>query len=135
MYFNYLVAVRVPMKDEFRRTLHHLSAPRHLSPALKPVPIRARHPMCVTATNLNQPMSAMDTIQNQPISTSLSRTSANESVGRNSNFSGKKMWRPPSGQPDNAQARPFSPFGGTLPPAKIKEQEDKKHHMNDNHCD
>lgn len=31
----------------------------------------------------------------------------------------KQMWRAPSGLPEGSEQRPFSPFGGTLPPSKI----------------
>ena len=66
---------------------------------------------------------------NQPIGANVTngqRSAVSDSGKYGIHFS-KKMWRAPSGQPENAQTRPFSPFGGTLPPAKIKEQEKKRH--------
>lgn len=86
------------------------------------MPIRARHPV--------QPISVNETMTNQPIGSNVTngqRITVSDSGKYGIKLFSKKMWRPPSGQPENAQARPFSPFGGTLPPAKIKEQEKKKH--------
>lgn len=111
--FVFSAKFNLPKDDkEIRRTLHDLSSPRRHSPGGKAVPIRARHPI--------QPISVNDTVSNQPMG-------AHSAMLKMNRFNGKKMWRAPSGQPENAQARPFSPFGGTLPAAKIKEQEKMKH--------
>ncbi|WAR03473.1 hypothetical protein MAR_010031 [Mya arenaria] len=127
--------VTLGIKQDIRKTLHELSSPRRHSPGPKTVPIRARHPIFVTSANSNQPIGSTDTVPAQPNITHGAnnlRTSVIESnpVGMKF-FAGKKMWRAPSGQPENAQTRPFSPFGGTLPPAKIKEQEKKRHHLDE----
>ncbi|KAL4223645.1 hypothetical protein ACF0H5_017113 [Mactra antiquata] len=97
---------------EIRRTLHNLGSHRSCSPGRKAVPIRARH--------LIQPNSDSKTVTNPQIS-------GYGDVIRQNRFS-KKMWRAPSGQSESFQGRPFSPFGGTLPAAKIKENEQMKHH-------
>ncbi|XP_045171266.2 uncharacterized protein LOC123533616 [Mercenaria mercenaria] len=106
-----------PPKDDkdIRKTLQDLNSPRKQPFGGKSLPIRARHPI--------QPIHNFDTKTNQP---NDQRGAVSDSGKFGIHFS-KKMWRAPSGQPENAQTRPFSPFGGTLPPAKIKEHEKKRH--------
>jgi len=133
---NYVIlyfSVKPVVKEDIRKTLHELHFPRRNSPGPKSLPIRARHPANVFSANSNQPMGSADTLsqpipsQGQPVQKSM-----NEGLPMHLKlFSGKKMWRAPSGQPENATTRPFSPFGGTLPPAKIKEQEKRRHHTDD----
>lgn len=122
--------VNVKLKDDrdIRKSLHDLNSPRRLSPDAKSVPVRARHILPAYGSP-SQPMNFIETVNIQTTaSTSMQRTANNSEFGKLSvKHFGKKMWRAPSGQPENAQMRPFSPFGGTLPPAKIKEQENKKH--------
>lgn len=119
----FAVKLTLPTDDrDIRRTLHDLSSPRRQSPCGKSVPIRARHPI--------QPTIVMDSMTSQPMGTALinnQRTTISDSGKLGIKLFSKKMWRAPSGQPENSQTRPFSPFGGTLPPARIREQEQKKH--------
>lgn len=120
-----LLSVKLNDDKDIRKSLHGLNLSRNLSTGGKSVPIRARHTLQVSGST-NQPTSAIDTINNQTTAcTNIQRTRDPGKFGVKQ-FS-KKMWRAPTGQPENAQMRPFSPFGGTLPPAKIKEQEYKKH--------
>ena len=101
-----------PEKD-IRKTLHDLNSPKRRTPALKAMPIRARHTIHVTPPNAP---------------TSEGVVKSTETEGKPGiRFFGKKMWRAPSGQPDGPENRPFSPFGGTLPPAKINEKKKKIH--------
>lgn len=124
LFFIFSAKLSLKEDKDIRKTLQDLNSPRRNSPGVKNVPIRARHTIHVTATSSSQPTSTIDTNFNQPMTTQAT------SLHRPVNF-GKKMWRAPSGQPENAQMRPFSPFGGTLPPAKIKEQEKKKQHSDE----
>lgn len=100
-------------KDEkdIRKSLHDLNSPKRRSPAMKAMPIRARHTIHVTPPNV-------------PISEGVTKSTEVDTKS-GIKFFGKKMWRAPSGQPDGPENRPFSPFGGTLPPAKINEKKKK----------
>lgn len=120
-FFSYISAKFSVKEDkDIRKSLHDLSIPRRNSPGIKNAPIRARHSINVTSTSNSPPINTFETLPSQPILTQGSPLSRPITFG-------KKMWRAPNGQPENATMRPFSPFGGTLPPAKIKEQEKKKH--------
>lgn len=121
--FGTSVKLTLPKDDkDIRKSLHDLNSPRRQPTVTKSVPVRARHPI--------QTVSVVDTMTNQPIGINVSngqRSAISDSGKCGIKQSSKKMWRAPSGQPENAQARPFSPFGGTLPPSKIKEHEKMKH--------
>ena len=118
----FLFSAKLSLKDDrdIRKSLQDLNFPRRMSPSNKNVPIRARHSISVTPTSQSPPINVIETIPSQSI------TTQSATLPRPITF-GKKMWRAPSGQPENAHMRPFSPFGGTLPPAKIREQEKKRH--------
>ena len=108
--FYVTVGLSTPRDDnDIRKSLHDLNSPKRRSPAMKAMPIRARH----TITPSNAPISECVT----------NATEADNKTG--ARFFGKKMWRAPSGGPAGLENRPFSPFGGTLPPAKITEKKKK----------
>ncbi|KAK3576692.1 hypothetical protein CHS0354_024301 [Potamilus streckersoni] len=98
----------LPKDEDIRRSLQEMKSPRRRSTSSKNTPIRGRHAIQVPSN-----------------STSQEGTSGNDQQeGKQGiKFFGKKMWRAPSGQPEGADPRPFSPFGGTLPPSKIKKKQ------------
>lgn len=84
---------------EIRKSLHDLSHVKRTS-SVKPVPLRAQHSI--------------------PIQTPSKEATPGKTV-LVKKFN-KQMWRPPVGSPEGSDQRPFSPFGGTLPPSKINKK-------------
>lgn len=84
---------------DIRKSLHDLSQVKRTS-SVKPAPMRAQHSI--------------------PIQTpQKDGTTAKTVLVKKFN---KQMWRPPVGSPEGSDQRPFSPFGGTLPPSKINKK-------------
>lgn len=111
------MGLSTPRDDkDIRKSLHDLNSPKRRSPTVKAMPIRARHTIHVSPPNAPTNESVTKTVE------------ADTKTGIK--FFGKKMWRAPSGCPDGPENRPFSPFGGTLPPAKINEKKKKGQEFN-----
>ncbi|XP_062607319.1 uncharacterized protein LOC134269113 [Saccostrea cucullata] len=84
---------------DIRKSLHDLSQVKRTS-SVKPAPLRAQHTI--------------------PIQTPQKDVTTGKTV-LVKKFN-KQMWRPPVGSPEGSDQRPFSPFGGTLPPSKINKK-------------
>lgn len=84
---------------DIRKSLHDLSQVKRTS-SVKPAPMRAQHSIPIQAPQKDG-------------------TTAKTVLVKKFN---KQMWRPPVGSPEGSDQRPFSPFGGTLPPSKINKK-------------
>ncbi|KAL3856359.1 hypothetical protein ACJMK2_011127 [Sinanodonta woodiana] len=98
----------LPKDEDIRRSLQEMKSPRRRSTSSKNTPIKGRH--------------AIQVPSNSTIQEGTSKNDQQDGK-QGIKFFGKKMWRAPSGQPEGADPRPFSPFGGTLPPSKIKKKQ------------
>lgn len=92
-----------PDDKDIRKSLQGLSSTVKKSPSgpMRPQPMRAEHSIHV---------------QNDQDPNNTATNKGRTVLVKKFN---KQMWRAPSGLPEGSEQRPFSPFGGTLPPSKI----------------
>ncbi|KAK3083795.1 hypothetical protein FSP39_003290 [Pinctada imbricata] len=83
---------------DIRKTLHDLSSVKRTT-SMKNAPMRAQHSIPV-----QNPLKEGTNISGKSVPAKKFN---------------KQIWRPSQGMPEGSDQRPFSPFGGTLPPSKI----------------